>query len=165
MEPIFRCLGLIVILFLFSNCSAKEKVKDIVPFSPNNLKLLGEKFGQEVQEAYKIMSKADSQRYYDLTPICEKYFPVGTSIADATEILIGAGARPDKIEKTIWAPAYNHSLPRDSVDRNDISAGFILRKTLISNAQFGVFIRPQSIDGSFRNIGKIVACRVLEVSI
>lgn len=166
MKTTFRQVAVLALFSFFSTCFAQEKKSEIISHTPHELEVLGEKFGKEVQENYKDMSNAAAQRYYDLMPICQKYFPVGTSFTDATTILKAAGALPDKVHNSIWVPAYNRSLPANSIDRNDVAAGFLLAKTLISHAQFGIFLRPQStMDSTSGTIGKIIACRVLEVSL
>src|SRR5450830_946755 len=112
----------------------------------NDLQLRGKQFRIEVDSTFMKMSKADSRGHYDLMSVCEKYFPVDTSFADAEVMLLAAGTHPVKSGDTIWVPDYNHRLPVDSLDKNDLGSGFVLSKSLISNALFGITFRPKTVN-------------------
>jgi len=129
------------------------------------LQMRGRQFRAEVESEFLAMAKADARRTYVLTDVCSKYFPIGMPFSDVEVILLAAGTRPSKPEGMILVPDYNHSLPSDSPDRNDLGSGFVLDKSLVSNSVFEIIFRPQDMSTEPKRVGKIVDCFVRSTSL
>lgn len=53
--------------------------RGVVSAGESELQSSGEQFRAEVENTFLQMSKVDARRSYDLSSVCEKYFPVGIS--------------------------------------------------------------------------------------
>lgn len=128
-----------------------------------DLKLQGNKFRAEIESTFLKMSKMDARRTYDLDEICNKYFPTGISFENVKIILRAAeyGASETSL---ILVPLYNHtSLSSDNPSKNDLAGGFLIEKSLMSNAIFQINFRPNISNKS--KLEKVTSCGVITASL
>lgn len=164
-----RCYSLLLLVLAVLSVlifyGVQESDDEAVVVGNNELEIRGRQFKAEVERGFLVMAKADARRTYVLTDICSKYFPIGMPFSDVEEILIAAGTRRSKPDGKVLVPDYNHGLPPDSPDGNDVGSGFLLDKSLVSNSVFEIIFRPQAVNSMPKKVGRIVDCFVRSTSL